>query len=114
MCMLKYFHGVPGRWLICLLLFTGAMLLLPLCRAAQAEPSIRLINHQDYPIHLPFMIRGMSSPAASLSDGEPVQWEGSNAVFIADIAAKAQKELFIRPTSVKSPGRFSITAATNG
>ncbi|MDB6125264.1 MAG: hypothetical protein JWQ71_4257, partial [Pedosphaera sp.] len=94
-------------------LFSVAFLQLP-CWAAETEGSIRLVNHQDYAIHLPVTIRQAFSSVASLSDGEPVQQDGSNTVFITDIPANGQKELSFQATTGNSPKLISIAAVTNG
>ncbi len=83
--------------------------------AAAADDIVRLVNHQDYAIHLPVTLRNASPTGTALSTGQPIQHDGADTVFVAAISEKGQQEFTFRtagPTSVKAI--VAVTAAGSG
>ncbi|MGI8965599.1 MAG: COG1470 family protein [Limisphaerales bacterium] len=78
--------------------------------AAENDSSIRLINHQDYSIHLPVTLRGIPFQETNST----FQIDGSNIVFIADISAKGGKELSFQADTSNLRKLISVAATTNG
>lgn len=84
------------------------------CKAAAPKLSVRLINNQEYPIRLPITIRDVRLPAAGSLDAQPVQQDGSNIVFIADVSAKGEKEILFSAAESTSRKILSVAAVSNG
>ncbi|MDQ6632369.1 MAG: hypothetical protein M3Y82_11555 [Verrucomicrobiota bacterium] len=85
-----------------------------LCNAAAPKLSIHLINNQEYPIRLPVTIRDVRLPAAGSMDDQPVQQDGSNIVFVADVSAKSEKEISFSAAESTSRKILSVAAVENG
>ena len=74
----------------------AGLFLSPNLFATENERTVRLVNHQDYPIHLPVTIHKSLPPTARSIDGKPLQRDGSNLVFIANVPVHGQKGNFFR------------------
>ncbi len=84
------------------------------CFAAETNQSIRLVNHQDYPIRLPVTVRQIQTAAPNLISNKLIQRDGSNLVFIADIAAQGEKEISFGAAQSTLRKLVFVTVATNG
>lgn len=92
-----------------------ALLLTSVISATAAEDTLRLLNHQDYAIHLPVTLRNIAPAGAALSTGQPVQRDGADTVFVAAISEKGRQEFTFRPVaSAPTKGVVAITAAGSG
>jgi hypothetical protein len=75
------------------------------------EPVVVLQNNQPFRIHMPIIVRGISSTAAS---GGLIQAEGSNGVFIADVPANSRKEIQINLTTKSVKPLLALNAVGAG
>jgi hypothetical protein len=92
----------------------GALLFVASFGAASAATSIHLVNHQDYAIHLPVTLRQTTPAASALSNGQPIQRDGADAVFVAAIPAKGQQEIAFRSSAPTAKNLMTVAAATSG
>ncbi len=99
--------GVAGRILSVLSITLSA-------RALAADNSVRLVNHQDYAIHLPVTLHQMTPAASTLSNGQPIQRDGADAVFVAAIPAQGQQELGFRPSAPVEYNLVTVAPARSG
>jgi hypothetical protein len=81
------------------------------------QRSVTIANNQPFPIRMPVRIKGLNLPGSSwaTSQNQPVQIDGEDAVFIADLKPSAQQQITFKPArSVKSSSSLSLNESNGG
>ena len=78
--------------------------------------SVTLENHQAFPISMPFCIRGLTLGEGSwtLDGRQAIQAYGTNAVFIAGIAAEERKKFQLKPGTIEGEAALVVQPSEAG